>query len=128
MKTSHENHWQPGLFLLFCFPSCSSFALGLLVIANTKYHDVHKNPPRCSLYMARGAQQRVILLGLTCERCILTNEFLGLKGCEVEQYTSCSENMHLALTGFDSNTKLRPAKLAEIASLKFCLMMCPNLG
>jgi hypothetical protein len=64
---------------------------------------------------------------LACARCDLTNEFHGLKGCEIEQYTSCSENMHLALTGCDPS-KLGPAKLAEIASFKFLFDDVLQLG
>ena len=53
---------------------------------------------------------------LACARCDLDNLFGGLKGCDIATY--CKENMHLALTGCEPS-RLRPAKLAELASFKF---------
>ena len=53
---------------------------------------------------------------LACARCDLNNLFFGLKGCDIATY--CEENMHLALTGCEPS-RLRPAKLAELASFKF---------
>ena len=53
---------------------------------------------------------------MACARCDLDNLFGGLKGCDIATY--CKENMHLALTGCEPS-KLRPAKLAELASFKF---------
>ncbi|KAL3815866.1 hypothetical protein ACHAXA_010256 [Cyclostephanos tholiformis] len=53
---------------------------------------------------------------LACAQCDLKNEFFGLKRCDIEK--SCSEHMHIALTGCDP-INLGPSKMMEIATFKF---------